>query len=79
MKGFRSLRQRRKDEMRLKSEHNVTMMKKKLEQVQALQTQIMKAIDSEIKRSESKDLDVDMEDAIQLLEQKTVELKKTYR
>lgn len=55
------------------------MMKKKLEQVQALQTQIMKAIDSEIKRSESKDLDVDMEDAIQLLEQKTVELKKTYR
>ena len=65
--------------MRLKSEHNVTMMKKKLEQVQALQTQIMKAIDSEIKRSESKDLDVDMEDAIQLLEQKTVELKKTYR
>jgi len=78
-KGFRSLRQRRKDELRLKSEHNVTMMKKKLEQVQALQTQIMKAIDSEIKRSESKDLDVDMEDAIQLLEQKTVELKKTYR
>ena len=81
LKSYRQLRNRRREESRRAGNSaNVTMLKNKLEQVQALQAQIMKSLDAEMKHVEnSSDGELDAEDAIQLLEQKTAELKQSYR
>ena len=77
-KAFKSPRQRKKDRSR-KPEANVIKLRRRLEQVQALQSQIIKSIDAEIKETQSKDLELDAncDDVIQLLEQKAAELKKS--
>lgn len=80
IKSFRLLKKKRKeDARRAEDAANVAMLKKKLEQVENLQAQIRKSLDAELKQVEMSDCELDAEDAIQLLEQKTVELKQSYR
>ena len=80
IKSFRMLKKKRKEMARREEESaNVAMLKKKLEQVEALQSQIRKSLDAELKQVEMSDCELDAEDAIKLLEQKTVELKQSYR
>ena len=69
---------RRREELK-KSDSHVSMLRRKLEQVQALQAEIMKSLDAETKLTDSHDLELDAEDVIRLLEQKAAELKRSYR
>ena len=57
------------------SDSKALMLKRKLEQVQNLQTEIMKSLDNELRGCETEE---DTEDAVHLLEQKTLELRNTF-
>eukprot|EP00090_Calanus_glacialis_P044726 TRINITY_DN8008_c0_g1_i1.p1 TRINITY_DN8008_c0_g1~~TRINITY_DN8008_c0_g1_i1.p1 ORF type:complete len:608 (-),score=142.19 TRINITY_DN8008_c0_g1_i1:105-1838(-) len=72
---------RKENRSRAESLAHTTMLKRKLEQVQALQVQIMKALDDdELKHNVHLDeYAMDTEDAVNLLELKTNELKNSLR
>jgi len=74
-------KQKRKDNRnRAENLAHTAMLKRKLEQVQALQVQIMKALDDDIKQhSNLEEFAMDTEDAVNLLELKTNELKNSLR
>ena len=64
----------------LKTKHSdgkALMLRRKLEQVQNLQAQIMKSLDSEMRGGEAEEVGADTEEAVSLLEQRTLELRNT--
>jgi len=76
------LAKQRRKEKRSRAENlaHTAMLKRKLEQVQSLQVQIMKALDDDEKQNiHLDDFDMDAEEAVNLLELKTNELKNSIR
>ena len=62
---------------KLHSDSKALMLKRKLEQVQSLQAQIMKSLDAEMRTCEAEEVGAETEDAVHLLEQRTLELRNT--
>ena len=59
------------------SDSKALMLKRKLEQVQSLQAQIMKSLNAEMRNCDTEEVGADTEDAVNLLAQKTLELRNT--
>ena len=62
---------------KMHSDSKALMLRRKLEQVQSLQAQIMKSLDAEMRNCEAEEVGAETEDAVHLLEQRTLELRNT--
>ena len=62
---------------KMHSDSKALMLKRKLEQVQSLQAQIMKSLDAEMRSCEAEEVGAETEDAVHMLEQRTLELRNT--